>query len=88
MLPEHVKMIKEVFEEENKEKKPIIDEQQMMENELVLSAALKSGDEVEVEYFEEGMRKVTGHIEYIDAIGRTLYLDGIKINLESIITVK
>ena len=40
MLPEHVEILKKVFAEQSYQTKPILDEQQVVENERILKHAL------------------------------------------------
>ncbi|WP_281659142.1 YolD-like family protein [Halobacillus sp. Cin3] len=50
MLPEHVEMIKQVWKEDERIEKPILDDQQLEEIGLKLQIALKDGLPVEVRY--------------------------------------
>lgn len=76
MLPEHVEAIKEVFEEEKRIEKPILDEQQRWENETKLQLALHNNLTVELKIYEDGsFLKLKGKIMFMDAINRAIHLE-------------
>lgn len=88
MLPEHVEAIKRVFEEEEKEKKPILDEQQKIKNDVVIKNALEIGVPITIKHFKNGKRRTTsGYIDYIDHIEGKLFIEGINIDLNDILYV-
>lgn len=88
MLPEHVEMLKEVFEEQDHVEKPIIDEQQRMENDLVLQTALHDDLEVEIKYFKDhGYHTIKGNILFIDHINEVLRLDKEDVKLGDVVMV-
>src|SRR5690625_4823432 len=89
MLPEHIEMLKEVWEEERRESKPIVDEQQLIENEYILNAALKGDHKVKIEYFADHRKQtIEGNIEYIESLNKSLIIDGVKIELDNILNVR
>ncbi|WP_079529476.1 YolD-like family protein [Halobacillus hunanensis] len=51
MLPEHVELIKEVWQEDEGVPKKVIDEQQAEENELALQRAVQEGLLVRITYY-------------------------------------
>lgn len=59
-----------------------------MENEYILNAALKGDHKVEIEYFADHSKQtITGNIEYIDGLNRSLVIDDVKIELDQIFSV-
>ncbi|MFC7060778.1 YolD-like family protein [Halobacillus seohaensis] len=50
MMPEHIEMLQEVWKEDEKEKKAILDEQQIEENVFALHCAMKDGLPVKIKH--------------------------------------
>ncbi|MCP3025985.1 YolD-like family protein [Halobacillus sp. A5] len=50
MMPEHVEMVQEVFKEQTKEEKPVLDEQQIQDHAFTLEMAIKDNLTVEIKY--------------------------------------
>lgn len=62
-------MLKEAFAEDDYKERPLIDEQQKMENDLMLQAALHNGSTVEIKYYEDKKFKtLKGEVLFIDAL--------------------
>lgn len=59
MFPEHVEQLKQVFAEEKREAKPILDEQYKMDINRKLQDAFVLHDEVEITYYAHFKRKKT-----------------------------
>src|SRR5699024_11183725 len=51
MLPEHVEAVKDVFAEEERKEKPILDEQQKMEIDANIKRALRDDLLIEITYY-------------------------------------
>lgn len=65
MLPEHIEMLREVFIE--KQERPILDEQKMMEIDQTLKYALANHLEVGMTYFKDGnLLRLTGTLAKVD----------------------
>ncbi|WP_188205885.1 YolD-like family protein [Alkalibacillus aidingensis] len=67
MLPEHVKALQEVWREEEVEKQPLLDEQQIEEYAFLLSQAYQEQSYVQVTYFLQG--------HYHHLVGKVLNLE-------------
>lgn len=66
MLPEHVKALKQLLEEEKREQKPLLDEQHLMEMDRKLKDALFSETDVKIIVYRQFMKeKVIGKITAI-----------------------
>lgn len=88
MLPEHVKMLEEMFAEQERKTKPILDEQQLLENNLTLQLAVNEDLQVEIKYYRNHDIKLTrGHLLRIDVFNKILYMKEIEISLDDVIGV-
>ncbi len=90
MLPEHIKMIEDLWGEDNKRKKPMIDEQQKEEFDLLLHLALKDYLTVHVTYFvDHDFHTVKDKLLKIDLLNRYLYFNHNrnKVHLDDVIDV-
>lgn len=88
MLPEHLKMLQDVFAEQNQKEKPILDEQQLMENTMMLQEAIANDLTIEITYFKDhDFHNVDGKVSFIQTQNRYLQLDNARINLDDIIEV-
>lgn len=77
MLPEHVEALKQMFAEEERKPKPLIDEQQKMEIDFILQAALNNDETVEIKYYADyDYQSVRGQLLMIDILSGRLRLDG------------
>lgn len=88
MLTEHVEELKRVFAEKEHKEKPILDDQQLMDNEIALKEAIENNLTVEITYFKNNeFHNVDGKILFIQTQNRYLQLDDVRINLDDIIEV-
>ncbi len=90
MLPEHIAELKKIFSENGKEhkEKPILDDQQLMDNEIMLKEAIENNLTVEITYYNNNQfNNVDGKITFVDVQNRYLLLDDTRINLDDIIEV-
>lgn len=88
MLPEHIEGLKQLFKEEAYKQMPILDEQQKIQNELLIQAALKDDLMVQIVYFKEhDFQIMHGYVLLIDVLGGILRMEHLDINLEHIIEV-
>lgn len=86
MLPEHVEILKVLFAEKVYEKKPTLDEQQVMENETILKHAIHDHLMIEIKYFKNhDVQVIQGEVTNI--IDDHLWIDQLKIYLQDIIEV-
>lgn len=88
MLPEHIEMLKDVFAEQNHKEKPILDDQRLAENEMMLTEAIENDLTVEITYFKNhDLHDIDGKILFIQPQNGYLQLDDVRINLDDIIEV-
>lgn len=88
MLPEHIAELKELFAEQDHKEKPILDEQQLIENEMLLNQAIEGDLTITVKYFKDyNYHFAEGKVLFIQSQDRYLQLDKVKINLDSIVEV-
>jgi hypothetical protein len=89
MMPEQIAMLQKMFKEHNHKEKPILDDQQLMENATMLQEAIENDLTVEITYFKDhDFHNVDGKILFIQTQNRYLQLDDLRINLDEIIEVK
>ncbi|MBY7142609.1 YolD-like family protein [Virgibacillus sp. NKC19-3] len=88
MLPEHIKMLKEVQREYYLEEKPALDEQQLEEINFKLTLAQKDHLLVDVKYYISGeFKHIKGHVDTIDYTNRYIRIDNNKLEPTNIIEV-
>lgn len=89
MLPEHVKMLNEMWQEDNRKEKPILDEQQKVEINGMLQLGLKDDLTVAVTYYDNyDHHTVEGKLLSCDALGRRLkFVNGMEVMLGAIVKV-
>lgn len=88
MLPEHIQALKKLWMEQEYKEKPIVDDQQLVENDLLLQGALHHDQTVIIKYYEDYEFKIDkGKVLFISVIDRCLQLDHVEIQLENIIEV-
>lgn len=88
MLPEHVEALRKLFAEYDHEEKPVLDEQQLAENERVLQEAIEYDLTIEVKYFKDyGIHTIKGRVMFIQAQNSYVQLDNVRIDLDDIIEV-
>ncbi len=86
MLPEHLEMLKDMFVEQAYQKKPILDEQQVMENEAILKHAIHDHLMIEMKYFKNhNIQMIQGEVTNIG--DDHLWIGHLKIHLKNIIEV-
>jgi hypothetical protein len=86
MLPEHLEKLKNVFAEQAYKTKPMLDEQQIMENESILQHAIYDHLTVGIKYFQDhDLHHLQGKITKV--IGDDLWIDHLKININNIIEI-
>ncbi|WP_339148390.1 YolD-like family protein [Sutcliffiella sp. BMC8] len=75
MLPEHVKMIRQHYLEEDYQSKPEIDEQQHELLNEKINEALEFGSEVEIKYFEDHkVKSFIGTIHFVNVMEKKLHV--------------
>lgn len=88
MLPEHIAALKKLFAETEHKERPILDDQQLMENQRLLQEAIEYDLEITVKYFKDhDFHFVAGKVMYIQTQNRYLQLDDVRIKLDDIIEV-
>jgi len=86
MLPEHVEILKKVFAEQAYQTKPILDEQQVRENETTLKHAIHEDFAIEIKYFKNyEFKKAQGKVTNMN--DHHLWIAHTKICLKDIIEV-
>lgn len=89
MLPEHVDLINKLWEEQDHKEKPVLDEQQIAENGLLLQQALENDLEIEIKYFvEHDYKTVKGFLLRIDPLNKLVYMDDYTFKFDDIIKVE
>lgn len=85
MLPEHVKGLRRLSDELSKVKKPILDEQQLWENEVKLQMALHNNLTVELKVYNNGsFINVKGKILLMDSVHKSIRLDDDELEFQEI----
>ena len=89
MLPEHAKMLEHIWTESEHKDKPILDEQQKIENDLMLQRAIHDNLIVEIKYFKDhDFRTFKGRVLYIDMDSRSFKVGPVQIELDAVIGVE
>ncbi|WP_430787520.1 YolD-like family protein [Virgibacillus flavescens] len=88
MLPEHIELLKKMWQEEEYKEKPILDEQQLMEMETKLQCALHNNLTVEIKHYDEPHFAVArGKLLKINARSGYLRVGEKEISLENVLDV-
>jgi|SRR5690625_4853466 len=86
MLPEHIEILKKIFAEQAHQIKPILEEQQIKENEAILKHAIHDQLMIKIKYFQShDFQIIQGKVTNI--IDSHLWIDHLKIHLQDIIEV-
>ncbi len=71
LLPEHIKKLKQFHQEVYKIQKPVLDEQELSEMDLLVGEAMEFNTLLQFTFWEDGeLKKVKGLIHFIDVIGK------------------
>ena len=88
MLPEHIKMLEDIWKEDKKKIKPMMDEQLQIEFGSLLQLALKDDLTVEVTYHADfNFHTTKGKLTMIDALNRRVQFSYKEINMDDITEV-
>lgn len=88
MLPEHVNLLKEMWEQQEWKDKPILDEQLREEINLKLQLALQDDLTVEIEYFKDhDYHETKGKLLGINPLLNYLRLEDMELPLDCIVGV-
>jgi len=90
MLPEHNQILEELWNENEKKEKPIVDEQELEEMNMKIQLAIHQDLPVKITYFSEHEYKVIeGKLKQINTMENYLQLsDFTKIKLEDVLDVE
>jgi hypothetical protein len=89
MLVEHRKRLKELKEQEDDREKPILDDQKKAVINSKLQQALQKNLNTSIKYYEDKRLKTTvGKIDNIDITNRVIWINNIKISIESLLELK
>lgn len=79
MLPEHVKMLKEMWRETEKIQRPKIDSQQYQEFDELVCEAMGFHWPLQFDYFHNGrILKVSGYVHYYDETKGKFYIESLQ----------
>src|SRR5690625_7250702 len=88
MMPEHAKMVEQIWSESEHKDKAILDEQQLIENEMSLQEAIQNDLENEVAYFKDhDLHTAKDEVLFIKTLNSYLSLDSIDVKLDDIMEV-
>lgn len=86
MMPEHIELLKQTWQEQERKQKPIIDEQKQEEINLKLQMAVKNELTIDLKYFlNHDFYKAKGKVVSIDRQNRYIKVAGQYLPIESII---
>jgi len=90
MMPEHINMLNDMYEELDRKEKPVLDDQQKNEFGMMLQLAIKDGLTIEIKYFHNHDYHTTkDKITMIDSVDGYLRLEKMdKLYLNDIIDVE
>lgn len=76
MLPEHVKLLRELHEDRDKQEKPLLDEGALEEMDRMLGLAIETKLPIQINYFEKGyFKNLTGLAKRYDPLNRKLCIE-------------
>lgn len=88
MLPEHVQMLEELDQEQDRKEKPVLDEQMITENYMVMEEALRSDLKIRIKYYADYDYKYhEGFLLSVDTINMIVFMEEININLDDVLEV-
>lgn len=88
MLPEHIDALNKMWEEQAYKEMPVLDEQQIAENNMLLQEALEKDLQIRIKYFADHDYKfIEGYLLHIDILNKRLFIDDLEIILHHIIEV-
>ncbi|MFW6281901.1 MAG: YolD-like family protein [bacterium] len=89
-LAEHKKRLRELkLHEDDREKKPILDDQEKEVINYRLQQALQNDLELEIKYYEnKRFKKVAGRIEKVDINQKLIHVKNTKIPIKNLLEVK
>lgn len=88
MMPEHVEMLNQAFAEQEYKEMPILDEQQVIENNILLQDALKNDLKISVKYFaDHNYHFEEGYLLHVDVLNKKIYMENKQIKHDNVIEV-
>ncbi|MCG3418950.1 YolD-like family protein [Oceanobacillus jordanicus] len=85
MMPEHIEILKEIHEQQEWKKKPMISEFQKEEINLALQLALKDDLTIELEFFRDhDYHKIKGKVLGVDVLNQFVTINEQIVPLDSI----
>src|SRR5690625_2365673 len=88
MMPEHAKMLEHIWSESEHKDKPILDEQQKNENNLMLQRAIHDNLIVEIKYFKDhDFHMIKGKVSFVDMNSCSFKVESVVIGLDDVIEV-
>lgn len=88
MLPEHVRMLREMWDDTEYKEMPILDEQQIAENNLLLQEALEYDLLISIKHYYNHEHVIEkGYLLGIDGIRRVIYMEETEIKFDDVIEV-
>ncbi|WP_156290801.1 YolD-like family protein [Oceanobacillus salinisoli] len=91
MMPEHIQALNDMWKDQEKKSKPILDEQELEELGMKLQMAIHNDLAIEVKYYKDhDYQLIKGKLSKVDNVNNTLIFQNSgrdKINLSDIIDV-
>ncbi|MEC5424295.1 YolD-like family protein [Virgibacillus sp. C22-A2] len=76
MMPEHINLLNQMWEEKEYKEKPLLDEQHMYEINMKLHLAISNNLNVFIEYYKDhDFHEINGKLKMIDSTQKYLQLD-------------
>ncbi|AIF42145.1 YolD-like family protein [Virgibacillus sp. SK37] len=76
MMPEHINLLKQIWEEKDHKKKPVLDEQQVNEINMKLQLAIHNDLNIIIEYYKDhDYHKINGKLKNVDSMRKFLQLN-------------
>lgn len=89
MLPEHVQMLEDLEKEQDRKEKPVLDEQMITENYMIMEEALRSDLKIRVKYYADYDYKYhEGYLLRIDTMNKIVFMEDVNIGLDNVLEVK
>src|SRR5690625_1089400 len=88
MLPEHIDALNKMWAEQEYKEMPVLDEQQIAENNILLQEALENDLQIRIKHFaDHDYKYIEGYLLHIDILNKRLFIEYEEIKIEHIIEV-
>ncbi|MEN2766231.1 YolD-like family protein [Ornithinibacillus xuwenensis] len=85
MLPEHVELLKNIWKEDKKVRRPALDEQELEILNQFIIEAYQEKQTITINYYQDGqMHNTSGIIKKLDPLNHTILLNNLSVSADTI----